>query len=192
MQLPTFPARPVNGGRLELARPKFGPWAFEPKVNGWRALYHRPSRTLWNRHGEPLSIASEFQTALRVLDAIAFIDLFDLEALERRHDLMRGCLFVLDVVIPDASYSVRRALMEKHFPVFATVHAHAWRDQCSILKSSNWSNAAVAYKQLCAANKILKCPFYEGVVAKRTDKPYPIQNRDPKCECPFWMKHRFL
>ena len=36
----TYPARPIQGGRLELAPPKSGLWYAEPKLNGWRALIH--------------------------------------------------------------------------------------------------------------------------------------------------------
>src|ERR1043165_7487028 len=50
----TFPARPIQGGRLELAPPKRGLWYAEPKLNGWRALIQTPSGTLWNRHGSLL------------------------------------------------------------------------------------------------------------------------------------------
>ena len=31
----TYPARPIQGGRLELAPPKRGLWYAEPKLNGW-------------------------------------------------------------------------------------------------------------------------------------------------------------
>ena len=64
---PTFPARPVNGGPLEKARPKSGVWNVEPKVNGWRTLVHVPTGTMWNRHGIRLSIAKEFKPALELL-----------------------------------------------------------------------------------------------------------------------------
>ena len=30
----TYPARPINGGPLELAPPKPGRWYYEPKYNG--------------------------------------------------------------------------------------------------------------------------------------------------------------
>ncbi len=36
----TFPARPIQGGRLELAPPKRGLWYAEPKLNGWCAHSH--------------------------------------------------------------------------------------------------------------------------------------------------------
>ena len=47
----TYPARPINGGPLEKARPKHGEWFYEPKYNGWRALVHVPTGTMFNRHG---------------------------------------------------------------------------------------------------------------------------------------------
>ena len=48
----TYPARPLNGGPFDKAPPKRGAWAAEPKFNGWRALVHIPSGTIFNRHGE--------------------------------------------------------------------------------------------------------------------------------------------
>ena len=45
------PARPIQGGRLELAPPKRGLWYAEPKLNGRRALVHTPNGTSWNRYG---------------------------------------------------------------------------------------------------------------------------------------------
>ena len=67
----TFPARPINGGRLELAPPKRGLWYAEPKLNGWRALIHTPTGTMWNRHGDLLTIAECFQPALAALAKLA-------------------------------------------------------------------------------------------------------------------------
>jgi hypothetical protein len=60
----TYPARPIQGGRLELAPPKRGLWYAEPKLNGWRALIHTPSETMWNRHGALLTIVDCFRPAL--------------------------------------------------------------------------------------------------------------------------------
>jgi ATP-dependent DNA ligase len=39
----TFPARPIQGGKLDRAPKKTGLWFAEPKFNGWRALVHCPS-----------------------------------------------------------------------------------------------------------------------------------------------------
>ena len=88
----TFPARPIQGGRLELAPPKRGLWFAEPKLNGRRALIHTPSGTMWNRHGALLTIADCFRPALGALAKLAGRGLVwaDCEALERRHNLGRG------------------------------------------------------------------------------------------------------
>jgi hypothetical protein len=109
----TYPARPIQGGRLELAPPKRGVWYVEPKLNGWRALVHTPTRTMWNRHGVLLTIADCFRPALAAL-ALADRGLVwaDCEALERRHNLGRGTFVVLDVV-PESgmpTYEQRREI----------------------------------------------------------------------------------
>ena len=41
----TYPARLIQGGRLELAPLKRGLWFAEPKLNGWRTLIHTPTFT---------------------------------------------------------------------------------------------------------------------------------------------------
>jgi hypothetical protein len=38
----------------------------------------------------------------------------------------------------------------------------------------------------------LGSPFYEGVVMKRANSPYPIQLRSDSEEFRGWVKHRFL
>jgi hypothetical protein len=98
----TYPARPINGGWLELALPKRGLWYTEPKYNGWRVLARAPSGTCFNRHGAPLSIAHEFAAALvklRGTGELMGIEWFDCEGLERRHAIGRGTLVVLDSII---------------------------------------------------------------------------------------------
>jgi len=66
-KLITYPARPIQGGRLELAPSKRGVWSIEPKLNGWRTLVHTPTGTMWNRHGSLLTIADCFRPALAAL-----------------------------------------------------------------------------------------------------------------------------
>jgi hypothetical protein len=67
----TYPARPLNGGPLERALPRPGHWHYEPKCNGWRALVHAPTGTMFNRYGHRLTIQREFSTALALLLPIA-------------------------------------------------------------------------------------------------------------------------
>ena len=116
----TYPARPIQGGRLELAPPKRGLWYAEPKLKGWRALIHTPTGTMWNRHGALHTIADCFRPALAALAKIAPRGLVwaDCEALERRHNLGRGTLVVLDV-IPESGtpiYTARRGMLESLLP----------------------------------------------------------------------------
>src|SRR6266852_7235894 len=100
----TYPARPINGGSLELALPKPGHWCYEPKYNGWRALVHAPTGLMFNRYGQPLSVAAEFGSALKCLRKIVLsaggsaVEWFDCEALDRRHALGRGTLLVFDYI----------------------------------------------------------------------------------------------
>ena len=96
---PTFPLRPMSGGNLD--KNKFtgvGTYAFEPKVNGWRTLVHTPSGTMFNRQGERLSIEKEFAVVLERLRTVAnpHFEWLDCEAFERRHELGRGSLVLLD------------------------------------------------------------------------------------------------
>jgi len=47
------------------------------------------------------------------------------------------------------------------------------------------------YQRLKQLNAQWHCPFYEGVVAKRSDSPYPIQLRSAALEYTGWLKHRW-
>ena len=199
----TFPARPINGGRLELAPPKRGLWYAEPKLNGWRALIHTPTGTMWNRHGDLLTIAEFFRPALAALAKLADQGLIwaDCEALERRHNLGRGTLVVLDFV-PEAgmpTYEQRRAKLESLLssnPVFSgDTKLHV---PCGIalltpnLRVVSHADALAFYENLRAANRDLGCDFFEGVVMKRADSIYPVQSRSGTEECRGWVKHRFV
>jgi hypothetical protein len=199
----TYPARPIQGGRLELAPPKRGLWYAEPKLNGWRALIHTPTGTMWNRHGALLTIADCFRPALGVLAKLAGRGLVwaDCEALERRHNLGRGTLVVLDVV-PESgtpSYEQRRAMLETIIPTDAVFSGDASRPvPCGVavltptMRAESHADALAFYNRLRAANRALRCDFFEGVVMKRADSIYPVQLRSASEEFRGFVKHRFL
>ena len=197
----TFPARPIQGGRLELAPPKRGLWFAEPKLNGWRAMIHTPTGTMWNRHGALLTIAECFRPALANLRLLAGAGIVwaDCETLERRHNLGRGTLLVLDLVPQSGalSYLERRQLLESLLEspaVFADGEPNAAHVP---------QNAAILIPALLAATpdvalafyrglRALGCDFFEGVVMKRADSPYPVQLRSTTEEFRGWVKHRLL
>ena len=206
MNLPpliTYPARPIQGGRLELAPPKRGLWYAEPKLNGWRALIHTPTGTMWNRHGALLTIADCFRPALAALAKLAPRGLVwaDCEALERRHNLGRGTLVVLDAVPESGTpiYTARRGMLESllpYDPVFDGDTSRPVPSGNAVLtparRVDSHADALAFYQRLRDANCALGCDFFEGVVMKRADSAYPGQLRSATEEFRGWAKHRFL
>ena len=193
LPLITYPARPIQGGRLELAPPKRGLWYAEPKLNGWRA----------HRHGALLTIADCFRPALAALAKLAPLGLVwaDCEALERRHNLGRGMLVVLDAVPESGTpiYVQRRTLLESLLPCDAVFCGDTARPvPCGAVvltpaqRADSHANALAFYQRLRAANRVLGRDFFEGVVMKRADSPYPVQLRSATEEFRGWAKHRFL
>ena len=199
----TYPARPIRGGRLELAPPKRGLWYAEPKLNGWRALIHTPSGTMWNRHGALLTIADCFRPALGALAKLASRGLVwaDCEALERRHNLGRGTLVVLDV-IPESGtpiYTARRAILESLLPCEQVFDGDSSRPvPCGAVvltpsrRADSHADALAFYQRLSDANRVLGCDFFEGLVMKRAASVYPVQLRSGTEGFRGWIKHRFL
>ena len=199
----TFPARPIQGGRLDLAPPKRGLWFAEPKLNGWRALIHTPTGTMWNRHGALLTIADCFRSALAALAKLASRGLVwaDCEALERRHNLGRGTLVVLDVILESGTpiYTARRAILESLLPCDPVFDGDTSRPvPCGAVvltpahRADLHADALAFYQRLREANRGLGCDFFEGVVMKRADSPYPVQLRSATEDFRGWCKHRFL
>ncbi|MDE2104496.1 MAG: hypothetical protein KGL39_45090 [Patescibacteria group bacterium] len=210
---PFYPARPINGGPLDKALPKANgpggaPWYYEPKYNGWRALVHVPTGAMFNRKLEPLSIAAEFKPALDQLRCTLDADAFqwaDCEALERRHGIGRGTLIVLDVIpesgrgqgisgldcgLAVSGYAERKLWLT---PVLPTLGHFEKPPPDSLFVSPHFAaeEALDLWHDLAQSNRDWRCEFYEGLVAKRADSPYPRQRRSPDVEFPFWMKHRW-
>src|SRR5688572_9782225 len=99
MNIPRFPAYPANGGDLVTALRKVGAWAYEPKIEDWHGVVNTPLRLVWNQYGNPLSIAHKFTAALDLLRGLPF-DWLDVGLMECRHDMMRGCIVVFDLIHP--------------------------------------------------------------------------------------------
>lgn len=189
----TYPARPAKGG-FDPAHPLPGDWRYEPKLNGWRTLLHRPTGALYNRHGEALSIGSQFRWAVGELNT-RFSDFtwIDCEALERRHGMLQGWLIVLDLVVPEIPYLERRQMMAaaglNHLEFMPTPEASGW---VRMLPSYTEAEAGDMWEMMQLANERFAAPFYEGLVAKRATSTYPIQTRSGEEVTPDWVKMRFL
>lgn len=203
LSLPTFPARPINGGRLDIARPKSGTWLYQPKFNGWRAVVHTPTGTMFNRHGMRLAIAHEFVSALAELRGCG-LEWLDCEALERRHAIGRGSLAVLDWIpaemvgkcdqTPEGynfsgpKYSDRRAEMLKRFEILPL---NARLADNSVVIPFETEDAQTLWHFCKSQNAVLGCEFYEGVVGRDVNQSYPFQLRSSDEAFTGMMKHRW-
>ncbi len=175
---PSYPARPINGGPLELAPPKPGQWRYEPKYNGWRALVHAPTRL----RDIKLSVDG------------AAVEWFDCEALDRRHGLARATLLVFDLITGWASepWHKRKERLAQALPE----HDYGQVPSAEALYGVRAHDVAALdpqelYRRLRYLNTRWACPFYEGVVAKRITELYPLQLRSPNQEFVGWVKHRW-
>ena len=158
---------------------------------------------MWNRHGTLLTIADCFRPVLAAMAKLASRGLVwtDCEALERRHNLGRGTVVVLDV-IPESGtpiYTARRALLESLLPPDPVFDGDSPRPvPCGVVvltptrRADSHAYALAFYQRLREANRALGCDFFEGVVMKRADSPYPVQLRSATEEFRGWVKHRFL
>ena len=195
----TYPARPLDGGPMQHALPKPGVWFVEPKINDWRAMVHVPSLTMFNRQGEPFSIADKFTPALERLKNLPF-EWLDVLALERRHSIGRGSLILMDWIFPKigtgCDYVFRRKQLEleclsESIPKHSPLNEKIASNSVLLMPSFKAVEAANLYTHLQRCNKELGEEFYEGVVMKKGSAPYPAQLRDPDLKTAYWVKHRW-
>lgn len=201
----TFPLRPISGGPLsDLSNLLPGQWAYEPKVNGWRALIHAPTLTVYNRHGELSSVADEFADALSLIWENTPIELewLDCEMLGRRHPVDKGKIIVLDAVI-EGSYLERREAINRGLglPLNGAGDGNQLTFTCSFTeentispsKHSGTFNEAIMqhWNAMQGDNVFFKHDYYEGLVAKMVDSLYETQLISPSKTTPYWVKFRF-
>jgi hypothetical protein len=197
----TYPARPLNGGRFGLLAKK-SVYLWSMKLNGWRAVVHTPTGAMFNRQGKELTIAEEFSEALESLSHSG-IEWLDCEALERRHSIGRGCLIVLDAIVPQLKAGERFSTLlteadRWHWPILG-IEEKPQQNRVYLCQQTALSDASHAGKLVltdwwCWMQRINKewgASFYEGFVAKRFDSVYPIQLRSPEAECSTWIKHKW-
>src|SRR6266404_5776072 len=116
------------------------------------------------------------------------------KALERRHNIGRGSLIILDAVVPTLIAS------ERHQSLVNEAGRCGWEHFCLgqrpeenrvyLCQQVAMSDASPSGKNLLTdwwgcmqvQNKQWNADFYEGLVAKRADALYPIQLRSPKAE----------
>ena len=109
---------------------------------------------------------------------------------------MRGSIIVFDIMGSGALHE-RRAKLEAVLPILPSAYElvgnQSANDTVYLIDSIRQGGDAtglVLYRNLQLQNKALGHKFYEGVVAKRLDSPYPNFQRS-KQSTPHWIKHRF-
>lgn len=189
----TYPMRPINGGRLELAREKPGNWVVEPKPNGYRQLINLKRSLMWSRYGTYLATAGEYKIALEKLkDALPDVEWVDGEGLLRRHNVGQGSIVVIDILDNTTAPLEMRREPAVNIPLLPISDALE-RDSIYLMPRFPWSMSSALYAEAEGAVKACKKPIFEGIVAKSMDNPqYPIQRVSPNRESPWWVKHRFL
>lgn len=184
--------RPTTGGPLNQESLDLlpGKWAFEPKVNGWRGVIHVPSLTVFNRHGQLLSITDEFNDALGYLWETTPPDMewLDCEMLSRRHDVDKGNIIVLDWINDLLDYEDRRHLLVYHFPCWfpPTMGKNA---PATVIPMQE--EAMPMWNHLQELNKRIGCDYFEGIVGKRQSSRYEHQLVSPSRTTAHWVKWRF-
>jgi hypothetical protein len=131
------------------------------------------------------------------------IEWLDCEALERRHDLGRGSLIVLDSIVPKLLAGERYQLLVKQaeqlqWPILG-IEQRPEPNKVYVCKQVAMSDASRSGKLVLTdwwgwmqrVNKEWGADFYEGLVARRSDSAYAIQLRSPEAECSSWIKHRW-
>lgn len=194
-----YPPAPTNGGPLDYALDKIGDWAWQPKVDDRRVAIHAPTRTVYNQYGE-LSIADrqpeKFKAALDWLSMAYFkgYEWLDCGLMEYRHDMMRGCIIVFDIMTADGEkFNYRRAVLEdalEEMPLASDLSLPC-RDRVFLVQQWTCSAKPIGlWRILQNENATIGRKFYEGLVAKRMDTIYPLEQR-AKQKTPMWVKHRF-
>jgi ATP-dependent DNA ligase len=197
MQPPTFPCRPINCGKLTVARPKIGDYWVEPKITGMRVVLHVPSGKMWTRHGTPLTNPKWFaEAADKIKSLLPSEEWLDVEGLYQAHNIGKGTMVVLDSIVGLTSIEDRKKRFSslQEMPITNDLP----NNEVYRIPSLDWSSAKDLWDTLLElGNDWVKrgrgtVPLFEGVVAKKKSSNYPFQNIDPKRETPIWHKHKWV
>ena len=192
-----FPARPIDGGHPSLIRPSRPGGIFEwgPKLNGWRLVGDLAMEQLFNRHQKLLSIAGEVKLAaaqmrMALADAKVTADWADCEVLERRHAMAKGCIVLLDLIMP-GTFAERRATIETiNLPV-APLDPSEWVADTAYIIPNHRSTDAELREYLATLkrmNQKVKINFFDGVVGREVRSKYPPSHKNTSG---LIVKHRW-
>jgi hypothetical protein len=162
------------------------------------AVIHIPTGTIFNRHGQIMSIGNEFTEAVGDLSQSPF-DWLVCEALSRRHEIAKGSLFIIDWINPELTMIKRHQSLRDWFPL------HEYKvlpveDRAYLIEQFEDSDDGLygRWTDMQAMNiwltmDIVKEPieFYEGFVATDKYSKYQMQLQSPNKTTNRIQKYRF-
>ena len=184
----SYPARPTNGGNLMLSGVREG-WLYQPKINGWRAIFDANTEEVWNRHGKLLSTpfpSLAIRELLRLAEKTGW-RWWDCELVERRTKL-KGKVIILDAMDADLPFIKRYLTIQSEVP---TIDVGDRWETLSALPTLKHTEAEKLWMDGIKYNQTAKDELYEGVVGKKADSIYPAQKITPDRVFPYWAKHRY-
>lgn len=206
---PTFPARPTNGGPFPLAPSKRGSWLAEPKYNGVRILLELETGLIWNRHNSLLATHGDYSHAVATINkqysalrklGVTWLDVEGLGRvkggrLDSTNLFMAGSVVVLDMIgAKDFAQQERTNLLNTFWDTLKIGEEGALRRVYrppAVFRLGEDSHTMNLWTALEKRNNELGIKFYEGVVMKRVDATYPMQNRSENEKTTAWVKHRW-
>jgi hypothetical protein len=206
--LVSYPPAPQNGGAIDLAPDKIGDWVWQPKIDDWRGVINTATGQIWNQYGQPSTVAMQGKITIAFAElqqmaaemplSFGSPKLWDVGIMENRHDLMRGCIVIFDLMDTVYPHKLRRTILEQAIPRSLPI-AHRLLQNGQVKnevflinewRSGEFSTPLGLQMLLQRENALVGHKFYEGLVAKRRDVTYPAKSA-PKQKTPYWIKHRF-
>jgi hypothetical protein len=204
---PTYPARPINGGNLEVAL-QVDPldpalWMYRPKWNGRRVLLHVPTMRTWNRQLE--ENAWVFPALKKLMDIVNYGDIWpptlewlDIELLYGKTSIAKRALIVLDFVSENMIWQDRNAVLKMAFEghLLESIYQQPQHDEVYFfhpsISGNPESDLLKEWQEMQELNKEWGATFYEGLVAYDMRAKYPVQLFSPNKETRHWIKYRFI
>jgi hypothetical protein len=196
---PSYPAKPMNGGKLEQAEPlDADEWRYRPKWNGRRCLVHMPTMRTWNRQLEENNWVFP---AFKKLQEIIYngdlwppvLEWLDIELLYGKTSLSKRSIVVLDYISQNEVWIDRMANLRLAFTGHVTDGLNPLRsDSVEFALPIAKGQEHEAWDHMQLINKKLGTTYYEGLVAYNMRALYPIQLFSPQKETRHWIKYRFI
>jgi hypothetical protein len=192
---PSYPARPMDGGRQFPGEPLRGLWKYRPKFKGRRVLCHIPTMRTWNRELEEVGYMHPAFKKLQLLVGMRWpeCEWIDCEFIWGTTSVGKGAIIVLDYVVAETEWSIRQSTLQGIFEKNQLGPNLKLPEKEQVY----WCNPLIentvesAWEEMQEINDKAYTTFYEGLVGYDMEARYPIQLFSSKRMTQHWMKYRF-